>query len=603
MTQALVQLGVGRGHGNASWRACCRWSAYVALGFSVAVMLVLLSAFLGDARENPMQTARLTELRTKLQATPEDEAVKQQIRAIDQQVRETYFERRAFFRTGTLLLVGGILALVVSLMIASELSAAPYLPTTDILGTREGPEGALLTRRSLASAAAFGALVWGGSAYFYRPSTPLPSVASSDVSIEKNEAADPRVAETPITPEDYQRNWPALRGPNGNARATGVYAKDWDVATGRNVAWKAAVPLPGNNSPVVWNDRVFLSGADESKREIYCFDATSGALVWKQSLPTSAPVQVNEETGFACSTLATDGRRVYAIFPAGDLFAFDFAAKKVWSKSLGVPENTYGHASSLLTYGDRLIVQFDQFKGDRGTGKSILYAFDGETGNLAWQTVREVEAAWSTPLIANTSVGPQLIVLGHPYHAAYGPDTGKELWRVSKVSGEIAPSPAYANDRVITADGYHAVAAINANGAGDVTKSHIPWKFEDDIPDIVSPATDGELVFVVISNGMVICCDFNDGKELWRQELETPAGPSPVIAGPLVYLLDTKGTMHVFEAAREWKPIGKSTMDEACTATPAFVGGRIYVRTASTLYCIAAPGAAPSSQPIGGSIP
>ena len=47
----------------------------------------------------------------------------------------------------------------------------------------------------------------------------------------------------------------------------------WDGKSGEAIIWKASVPLPGKNSPIVWNDRVFLSGANKQKRQVFCFDA------------------------------------------------------------------------------------------------------------------------------------------------------------------------------------------------------------------------------------------------------------------------------------------------------------------------------------------
>ncbi len=113
--------------------------------------------------------------------------------------------------------------------------------------------------------------------------------------------------------------------------------------------------MPGNNSPIVWKDRIFLTGANKERREVYCFDTSSGKLLWQKEAPatpqsTAKAPKVNDDTGYASSTAATDGRRVFAIFANGDLAAFDFNGNLAWSKSLGIPDNAYGHASSLVTY-------------------------------------------------------------------------------------------------------------------------------------------------------------------------------------------------------------------------------------------------------------
>ena len=165
--------------------------------------------------------------------------------------------------------------------------------------------------------------------------------------------SQPHAAEPPPSDAEIAKAWPRFRGPGGLGISAYTNVPDaWDAASGKGIVWKTPVPLPGNNSPVVWGKRVFLSGADKHRREVYCFDADSGKLVWRQNVPgtpqsTAKPPEVTDDTGYAAPTTATDGRRVFAIFANGDLAAFDVSGKPAWAKSLGIPENSYGHASSL----------------------------------------------------------------------------------------------------------------------------------------------------------------------------------------------------------------------------------------------------------------
>ena len=69
----------------------------------------------------------------------------------------------------------------------------------------------------------------------------------------------------------------------------------------------------------------------------------------------------------------------------------------VWVKNFGGLANAYGHAISLATYKERLIVQLDQ--GESEQGKSRLYAFDGATGNVVWQKPRQLGASWASPVV------------------------------------------------------------------------------------------------------------------------------------------------------------------------------------------------------------
>ncbi len=116
--------------------------------------------------------------------------------------------------------------------------------------------------------------------------------------------------------EERQQQWPRFRGPGGaGISAYTNIPTSWNGKTGEGIAWKTPVPLKGHNSPVVWGDRVFLSGADPNVRQVYCFDGKSGQLLWTGDVPT-APLpagekfEIKEDTGYACP----DGRHRW---PAG----------------------------------------------------------------------------------------------------------------------------------------------------------------------------------------------------------------------------------------------------------------------------------------------
>ena len=75
------------------------------------------------------------------------------------------------------------------------------------------------------------------------------------------------------------------------------------------IVWKTAVPLPGHNSPVVWENRVFLSGATADEQAVFCFDAGSGDLQWRHDLPPTKPDSGNWKSGIHRLCGADDGDR------------------------------------------------------------------------------------------------------------------------------------------------------------------------------------------------------------------------------------------------------------------------------------------------------
>jgi outer membrane protein assembly factor BamB len=355
--------------------------------------------------------------------------------------------------------------------------------------------------------------------------------------------------------------------------------------------WKAAVPIFNPNSPIVWGNRVFLTGATAGNREVYCFDALSGRLLWQKPVNTpegssGEPPTVSEESGsFAAATAATDGRRVYAIFATGDVAAFDFKGNLVWAINLGKPDNSYGHASSLEIYQDRLLVLFDQGTGK--DGKSKLLALDTLSGKTVWQSQpRPIPNSWASPILVNTGQRNLIVTCGNPLAIAYDPATGTELWRAQVLYGEITPSPIYANGLVLTAMEGEKLSAIRPDGVGDVTKTHVVWTADEGLPDIPSPLSDDQRIYLATSGGAVTCYDAKTGKKLWDKELEVSFKSSPSLAGNRVYLVADNGLTFVLHAGPEFKELARSDLGEEVLASPAFADGRIYIRGKQHLFCL-----------------
>ncbi len=392
------------------------------------------------------------------------------------------------------------------------------------------------------------------------------------------------------SPEELALNWNRFRGFGGAgiSALTDIPSK-WDGASGEGILWKTPIPLKGFSSPIVWNDRVFLSGGNEEKRQVYCFDASTGAILWTGDVP-AAPmgdekIEVMEDTGYAASTMATDGYRVYAIFATGDLASFDFKGRLLWHKSLGVPVSLYGYASSLEVWQDRVIVQYDQ--AGAGEGKSRLFAFNGATGTLVWEAKRDLPNSWTSPVIADTGKGYQLITVGDPWVIAYDPDDGKEIWAANCIKGDVGASPIVAGDLAIAiAPDLHNVA-IRTDGKGDVTATHIKWINDDVGPTIVSPVSDGSSVFYLDTYGTLYNIALEDGKPVYEHDFNENVNASPTIVSGKMYILSVEGNMFIGTAGEKaFQVEAINPLGEECYATPAFMPGRIYIRAKEHLYCI-----------------
>ena len=565
---------------------------------ALAVMLVF---HLRGRASDPYRSPRLAALKLQLLDQPKDEGLKQQIRELDLVLRRRYAQHMAVNRFGAWFLLASAVLLVVGAKLSARLRDKLPAPQT----TTDAAERAdALARQGRRTATIAGVLTLAAFLFIGWPANTRLPAHPSDVDrflarLHGESAAAP--AALPSSAE-FAANWPRFLGPTANAFASNATLPlAFDLSSGAGVLWKTPVPVPGFNSPIIWTNRVFLSGGDATNRGVLCFDLSSGAQVWQRAVanvPGSPPTppEIPESTGFAAATMATDGLRVYAIFANGDLAAFTLDGRPVWSRNLGVPENPYGHAASLATFEGNVIVQLDQ--GNEEDNKSKLIALDGATGKVIWQTPRPVGASWASPVVAEAAGKPQVVALGGELIMAYHARDGAELWRARLLGGEVTPSPVFTAGLFLVASPSDTLYAIRPDGTGDIAKTHVLWKTDENIPDVTSPVSNGELVFTVLSHGVVTCHDFKDGQKLWEQEADTEVHATPSIAGDRLCILGGKGRVLVMAAAREAKELAKFELGEDVFASPAFAHGRMVVRTAKTLFAVSVatpPG--PSHEP------
>jgi len=554
-------------------------AAVVASVFLLLVCATLLTLYLRARHLESTLDHKLQQQKLQLHADPENQALRSRIRTDDILYRRNKLRILYFLRTGAPIALVSLAVLLTALKSASAIQ--PKLPARPVplpshLQQRRFAHHLRRTRRALA--ATFAALTISALLLAVLSEPKFPS------------AAQPPTAAAP-SPKHPTQNWTRFRGPAGSGISPYTNIPiSWDAKTGRNILWKTKVPLPGHNSPIVWQNRIFLSGATDKTQQVYCFDADTGRLLWTQPVtrtpdPPGEPLEIMEDTGFAPSTMATDGQRIYAIFPTGDLACFDFAGKKLWQKNLGKPDSVYGYASSLETFRNFVIIQYDQ--GAAEDNKSAIIAIDGYSGQLLWQTKRPVAASWTTPIVVNVNGQYQLITAADPYVIAYNPADGTELWRAKCVSGDLAPSPIYSAGLVLAIEPYSHIVAIKPDGTGDVTTSHIAWKAEQGAPDICSPLGTGQLVFLLETEGLLSCYNLAEGNKLWEHDFKTEFRASPSLVDDKLYLLSVTGTMFIIQAATQYKELARCELGEKCFASPAFADGRIYIRSTENLFCIA----------------
>ena len=419
--------------------------------------------------------------------------------------------------------------------------------------------------------------------------------------------------------ENRRGNWHQWRGPEANGFAPAADPPvTWDQET--NVKWKVAVPGQGNSTPIVWGDRVFITTAIETQRKeeqppdeepeapggnpfriqrptsyyqfvMLCYDRTTGKLLWQRTATEQVPHEGHHrDHGFASPSPVTDGQFVYASFGSRGIYCWDMEGNLKWNRDLGDLRmyRFFGEGSSPVLEGQTLIVNWDH------EGDSFLYALDARTGETKWQVAREDEGtSWSTPLVVEYEGRKQVIVNSNIKARGYEFENGRVLWECGGQVRAVIPCPIVHEGLVYLMSGYpgSALLAVPLDASGDITGSdRIAWSRNKDTPYCPSALlVDGKLYFNKSNRAILTCLDARTGEpiiEKQRMKDLSNIYASPVAAAGRIYFTGRDGTTLVLADGPELKVLATNKLDESIDASPALVGGEIFLRSKKHLYCI-----------------
>ena len=577
---------------------------------ALALLVMMGVSWLQMRQTTPLQSEVMETLKQLNESNPDNAELAEQIRQVDLLSRKAYFTQESHLKTGAWILCA--MAVVIGLSLRLYYKDSKNLPEKELnpidewmiksnarkyMGWGVGGLAAVSVLFALfTSDTVRGWMNKTGDAPLLAaadsvdvPDSTNTVVAADTVVTAEIAAADTLKTDSTLVAETEEPvdSFPipkltsnAFRGNNSSGRssARGI-PTSWNLKNGKNILWQKTVPKQGYNSPVVNGRNIFLTGADDQARELYCFDLWTGELRWTvkadgiSGSPSSMP-QVNDDTGLAASTVATNGKQVCAIFATGDVICADMDGKRLWAKNLGVPDNHYGFASSLLMYGNELIIQYDN------NSNAKLIALSVANGNQLWSKSRNDRIAWSSPIIAKAAGQQAVIVMGNPAITAYSVSNGEELWRVECMSGEVGSSPCAANGVVYGASEYATCVAINAETGEKI------WEASDCLPECSSPVATNDLLYVATSYGAVCAYNTEDGSVVKQHELTTPFYSSPIIADGKIYLFSNSGKCYIFSTGKDFNLINSFETGENTFATPAFTDGMMVVRTDKSLYVV-----------------
>ena len=426
--------------------------------------------------------------------------------------------------------------------------------------------------------------------------------------------------------------------------------EDWDIKSGRNIRWVAALGSQSYGNTVVSRGKIFVGTNNELVRNpaltedrgvIMAFRESDGKFLWQATSTKLAAGRVNDwpEQG-VCSSPAVVGDRLYYVSNRCELVCLDtegFLDKEndgpftdeedkaeidgdvIWKLDMVEELGVFPHnlaTSSPLVVGDLVFICTSNGVDESHINIPVplapsFIAVNRHTGEVVWEDDSPAEnivhGQWSSPAYGVVNGKPQVIFPGGDgYLYAFEPETGKKIWwfdcnpKGSEWKGgrgtknNLIATPVVYDNKVFIAvgqdpehgEGAGHLWAIDATKEGDVTDSAVVWHY-DFRRTISTVAIQNGLLFAANLTGFLHCIDLETGKKYWEHDLLAAVWGSPYLVDGKLYIGDEDGDVTILAASKEKKVIAEMDMGNSAYGTAVAANGVLYIMTRSDLYSIA----------------
>lgn len=368
-----------------------------------------------------------------------------------------------------------------------------------------------------------------------------------------------------------------------------------------NLCWRLPLPGRGSSSPVIWQDRIYLTAytgyglsieepGDREQLELHvlAISLDEGNVIWDQAIdPADAEQPLGKrvaEHGYASPTPCVDSSGVYAAFGPSGLVALTHDGQTRWRQSYGTKTAGFGAAASPVLHDGLVIIN-----GSIESGS--VYAFEKTDGQLRWKA-DSINRAWTTPSIVTLDDGRQeLIVNQKDAILGLDPKSGERLWWCDAIEDYIVPCILSEGETLYCSGGRsNRTFCVRAGGRGDVTATHVLWSTNRGA-NVTTPVLTGGYLFWSHDKALALCVRASDGEEMFRRRLPTRSRVYASMVGDSekLFLTTRDAGVLVISAKPEYEQLAINRLgdpEERFNATPAIVGDRLILRSDRALYCI-----------------
>jgi outer membrane protein assembly factor BamB len=450
---------------------------------------------------------------------------------------------------------------------------------------------------------------------------------------------------------DTKGEWPMWGGTPDRNMVSPIKGlpSTWDVKTGKNVKWVAALGSQTYGNPVVAGGVVLVGTNNELERDpqqkgdrgvLMAFRESDGEFLWQATHEKLSSGRVNDwPFQGVCSSPLVENGVVYYVSNRGEVLALDlqgfrdggendgpFKEEKltsekdadiIWKFDMMEQVGSFPHNmsnSSPVAHGELIYVSTSNGVDESHVNvpsprAPSIIALDKTSGKLVWEdnSVGEniLHGQWSTPTVAKIGDTVQVIMgQGDGWVRGYEAASGKKLWEFDtnpkdavwpKTRNEIIATPVVVDGLVYVANGQDPehgegvghLYAIDPTKRGDVTTSGLVWHYDKIRRSISTASIHDGIVYYPDFSGFLHALDAKTGKPYWTHDMFAAVWGSAFVADGKVYLGDEDGDMTILQAGRELKVISEMNMGSSVYSTVVPANGTLYIANRNQLFAIA----------------
>ncbi len=404
-------------------------------------------------------------------------------------------------------------------------------------------------------------------------------------------------------------NWPQYRGPSGQGHSSEIHVP-WQWSSDSNLVWKVQTGVDGWSSPIVWGNRVFLTGtrAAGASCHVLCLDAKSGSVIWDTHVFDQVTRRKEGKNSYATPTPTTDGERIYSVFGDGSMVAVDFKGSVVWTHRSVEFYSRHGLSSSPVVRDGILVMAYDgsnrvtaagnfpNVSNDEKLGwqipwdKAFVVGVDAKTGRELWRTPRgKSRVSHLTPLFVTEQGKTQVISCAGDAAQGFDLKTGARIWTAYNQGEGVTPNPALGDGLLFTSSGFEktTLRAFKLGGEGDVSASHVAWEQRKGCPTQPALLHLKPHLHTITDGGIAHCYRATTGEILYSERVGGNFCTSPLYANGRIYFLAEDGVTTVVAEGPEFRILSRNSLNgERAQASMAVSEGKVFIRTEKTLWCI-----------------